>query len=316
MKCFSSSFHAATAQMRAALDFPCALPAFLRLLHTVMEPAGLYGSELWGLLSIPGLWSSNWSLPKFYGLADPLEVHRCRLIRQWLRLPASVPHLPLLHELGSEPLVHCYVRRAVRFYNCLVDLDVASVYRGVLRQNIDDALSTRSRAHNFVGALFQVLRILLPPAGGITRTLRNCLPLDATAIDEALSTRYTQHIQHLSQVEHGTGSRIGLYFRVVGTHALGVVPSFYSCRLSHGVLVRFLRFRLGCHHLRIHTGRWQLPALLRPQRTCLRCSSTAVDDEAHCLFLCVCVCVCVNLTLANPSARVRCHSSPQGWQSH
>ena len=126
----------------------------------------------------------------------------------------------------------------------------------------------------------------LVPAGGITRTLRNCLPLDATAIDEALSTRYTEHIQHLSQVEHGTGSRIGLYFTVVGTHALGVVPSFYSCRLSHGVLVRFLRFRLGCHHLRIHTGRWQLPALLRPQRTCLRCSSTAVDDEAHCLFLC------------------------------
>ena len=55
VKCFSSSFHAATAQMRAALDFPCALPAFLKLLHTVMEPAGLYGSELWGLLSIPGL---------------------------------------------------------------------------------------------------------------------------------------------------------------------------------------------------------------------------------------------------------------------
>ena len=112
------------------------------------------------------------------------------------------------------------------------------------------------------------------------------MPMDATAIDEALSTRYTEHIQHLSQVENGTGSRIGLYFRVVGTHALGVIPSLYSCRLSHGVLVRFLRFRLCCHHLRIHTGRWQLPVLLRPQRTCLRCNSTAVDDEAHCLYLC------------------------------
>ena len=160
------------------------------------------------------------------------------------------------------------------------------MYRGVLRQNIDGALSTCSRAHNFVGALFQVLRILLPRARGVIRTFRNCLPLDATAIDEALSTRYTEHIQHLSQVENGTGSRIGLYFKVVGAHALGVVPSFYTCRLSHGVLVRFLRFRLGCHHLRIHTGRWQQPVLLRPQRTCLRCSSTAVDDEAHCLFLC------------------------------
>ena len=85
--------------------------------------------------------------------------------------------------------------RAVRFDNCLVELDVASVYRGVLRQNIDDALSTRSRAHNFVGVLFQVLRLLLilPRAAGLSRTLQSCLPLDATAIDEALSTRYTEH---------------------------------------------------------------------------------------------------------------------------
>ena len=95
--CFSSSFHAATAQMRAAPDFPCALPAFLKLLHTVMEPAGLYGCELWGLLSIPGLWSSGWTLAKFYSLKDPLEVKRCRLVRQWLQLPQSVPLLPLLH---------------------------------------------------------------------------------------------------------------------------------------------------------------------------------------------------------------------------
>ena len=28
------------------------------------------------------------------------------------------------------------------------------------------------------------------------------------------------------------------------------------------------------------------------------------------------LCVCVSLTLANPSARVRCHSLPQRWQSH
>ena len=194
--------------------------------------------------------------------------------------------LPLLHELGSEPLVHCYVRRAVRFYNCLVELDAASVYRSALQQNIDDALSTRSRAHNFVGALFQVLRILLPREGGLTRTLRACLPLDIDGIDEALHTRYTEHIQRLSQVVNGPGSRTGLYFRVVGTHVLGVVPSFYSCRLSHGVLVRFLRFRLGCHHLRIHTGRWLPPLLPHSQRTCLRCSSTVVDDEAHCLFMC------------------------------
>lgn len=285
--CFASSFHAATAQMRAAPDFPCALPAFLRLLHTVMEPAGLYGCELWGLLSLPRLWSKDWSLADFYLLSDCMEVQRCRLLRQWLRLPQSVPLLPLLHELGCEPLVHPYVRRAVRFYNCLVQLDDASVYRAVLRQNIEDALSSHSPAHNFVGALFQVLRHLLPREGGLSRTFRACEPLDVDAIETALSTRYTEHVQRLARVLSGPGSRIGLYFRVVGTHALGTVPPFYACRLSHGVLVRFLRFRLGCHHLRIHTGRWQ--QLPRDVRTCLRCSSpptAPVDDELHCLLWC------------------------------
>ena len=77
----------------------------------------------------------------------------------------------------------------------------------------------------------------------------------------------------------GLGSRVGLYFRNVGTHALGTVPEFYHLPLSHGVLVRFLRFRLGCHHLRVNTGRWVQPPLPRRQRVCLRCHSACLDDE-------------------------------------
>ena len=32
--------------------------------------------------------------------------------------------------------------------------------------------------------------------------------------------------------------------------------------------------------------RWLPPLLPHSQRTCLRCRSTVVDDEAHCLFMC------------------------------
>ena len=66
----------------------------------------------------------------------------------------------------------------------------------------------------------------------------------------------------------------------------GYGPFLDSRRLSHDVLVGFLRFHLGCHHLRIHSRRLHLPDLLRPRSTFLRCSSTALGDEAHCLFLC------------------------------
>jgi len=87
----------------------CAAVALIMYVSAVqwsLLSAGLYGCELWGLLSIPGLWSSGWTLAKFYSLKDPLEVKRCRLVRQWLQLPQSVPLLPLLHELGCEHLVH------------------------------------------------------------------------------------------------------------------------------------------------------------------------------------------------------------------
>ena len=51
-------------------------------------------------------------------------------------------------------------------------------------------------------------------------------------------------------------------------------------------MTRCLRFRLGCHHLRIHTGRWQQPRLPRQACLCVRCSLNVLDDEAHCLLAC------------------------------
>ena len=177
----------------------------------------------------------------------------------------------------------------MRFYNALLDIHNTSVYRGVLRQNVEDAFASPRSAHNFVGALFAVLRLILPRAGGLTRLFRDAQPLDEEALEVALSRRYTEHVASLSRVVSGLGSRIGLYFRDVGTHALGVVPPFYSCTLSHGLLVRFLRFRLGCHHLRVNTGRWTHPPLSRLRRRCLRCHGEGLaplDDEAHCLLFC------------------------------
>lgn len=45
-------------------------------------------------------------------------------------------------------------------------------------------------------------------------------------------------------------------------------------------------FLLGCHHLRVNTGRWANPALQRDQSTCLRCPVLHLDDEMPCLFEC------------------------------
>lgn len=233
------------------------------------------------------------SLQQFYALTDTLEKTRCCLIRQWLKLPVGVPKLALLYELGCEPLVHSYVRRAVRFYNDLLDLPASSAYRGALRENVTEAFAAwhsgsrvRDRPCNFVRALFQVLRTLLPSERGLQGCFRREEALDADVVEQALQDRYSEFVAAAARVIEGPGSRVGLYFREVALHALGDVPPYFALRVSHGVMTRWLRFRLGCHHLRVHTGRWLQPSLPREERTCIRCTCQSVDDEAHCLLFC------------------------------
>ena len=148
------------------------------------------------------------------------------------------------------------------------------------------AFTPNGPVRNFVSALYQALRIILPREAGLVRLFRQSLPLDVEEVDQALSDRYSEHVDLLAKVYQGDGSRVGLYFREVAVHDVGEVPRFYLLPLAHGVMLRFLRFRLGCHHLHVNTGRWARPALPRAQRACLRCATAGVDDEEHCLWHC------------------------------
>jgi hypothetical protein len=73
----------------------------------------------------------------------------------------------------------------------------------------------------------------------------------------------------------GTGVGRGIirhYFTTVGTHEGGHRPVWYCISVPHKVAVGFLRFRIGCHQLRVNTGRWRVPKLDRGQRKCIRCA--------------------------------------------
>jgi hypothetical protein len=147
-----------------------------------------------------------------------VEVKRCALIRKWLKLPSSAP-LPLLHELGCEPLVHSYLCHAVRYYNALLTLEDCCAYKGALCQNVEDAFAASRPAKNLVYALFQVLRILLPSERGLVARFKNRQCIDECEVKLAIQRWYLEHVKQLSLILEGLGSRLGLYFRVVCTWA-------------------------------------------------------------------------------------------------
>jgi hypothetical protein len=286
--CMLSAASAVRTQLQAAYNVPTCFTSLRQLFKVSVEPAGLYGCEIWGLLSVCGPGQGPPSLDALYRMDHVLEKRRCAVLRRWFQLPQSTPSLCMLHELGLEPLVHIYIRRAVRWWNCLVVLPEDSPYKAALRQNVADGV--QRWATNFSAALYRCLRtVLKEQARDLPRQMRELQLLDLELVDVQLAKRYTEHVMSME------GSMFSRYFRETQSHVVGELPCWYSTAVSHGMLLRVLRFRLGKHSLRVNTGRFMQPSLPRCQRTCQRCShmwmqpgAMPVDDEDHCLLDCRC----------------------------
>ena len=288
-QCFVTAFHAAMSNLRAAPHLPTSVPLVMRMLHVVAAPAGLYGCDVWGLsqLSLPTApVARDTLLPKLFALSDPLEHQRCLLLRRHFRLPLQVPHLLLLHELGCRPFGIQYVLRAVGLYNRL--LKAGSSYRELLLMHACDALRAEASPKTlWLRGLLVVLEGLQPGrAGHWSRTFTQGLPIDAKAVRQLLHNAYDDYVASFRGVYEGEGSRLGFYFREVADHTAGQLPKYLTLPLSHDVVRACMRFRLGCHYLRVHTGRWLTPPLPRERRLCQRCAARCLDDEMHCLFAC------------------------------
>ena len=124
---------------------------------------------------------------------------------------------------------------------------------------------------------------------GLVARFKNGECIDECEVQSAISKWYLDGACYaivISAVLTGLVPMWNFISGAMGTHALATVPECYRLPLSHGVFVRFLRFRLGSHHLRVNTGRWVQPPLPCCLRVCLRCHSACLDDEAHCLLVC------------------------------
>ena len=201
-------------------------------------------------------------------------------------LPHHAPHLAMLYELGCVPLSCQYVMRALGLYNRLAKAGPS--YHSLLCMHAREALRGGASPKVFwLRGLWVVLEALQPGrAGHWSRTFHQGLPIDKGQIGKLLREAFAQHIASFRGCMSGEGSRLGFYFREVADHTPGKLPQYLTVGLSQNTVRACLRFRLGCHHLRVQTGRWCQPPLPRERRLCQRCYKSEVDDEFHCLFRC------------------------------
>jgi hypothetical protein len=82
-----------------------------------------------------------------------------------------------------------------------------------------------TNTNNWAAALYRTLHLLLH-AGGWRRVLNNAEPIDIKPVRKALLDTYTAYVATFKPIHEGEGSRLGVYFREWGDHALGKVPLY------------------------------------------------------------------------------------------
>lgn len=210
-----------------------------------------------------------------------------------LQLCQNCPALQLLkydtslicHD--SQPLCLQYVLRAAGLYNRL--LKAGTSYRELLALHTADARRPEATSQQFwLHGLWDVLEVLEPGrAGHWSRTFNQAHPIDTKVVGQLLQAAYVEHLESYRGLREGEGSRIGYYLREVAEHGPGQVPTYLTLGLPSSTTRACMRFRLGCHFLRVHTGRWS-HSVARAERVCQRCPAAhrQLDDEVHCLFSC------------------------------
>jgi len=252
----------------------------VQLFGGVVMPVLQFGCEVWG--------------PAFLRdparpMANPLQPVHTQFLRQvaseWLR--KSVSTKLLLAEFGCQPVAWQWCKLVCRYWNRLASQDHYPLLRGAFIAEMQRA------AGGNPGWGLDVLTML-----------QQCDASVHDSVVQAVADGDWDHLPQLSSSvilqqwrawwdwpDRGCDPRtaadgmLATYAEWVSEDPGRPAPYVASCDpISVPRLLSLVRFRVGAHHLRVCTGRWD--GTPREQRLCRKCALQQIEDEKHVLFEC------------------------------
>jgi hypothetical protein len=250
----------------------------LRLFNAIAMPNLTFGCEVWGP------WALQSDMVE-HPAQSVVEQVRLSFLRVMLALKSSTPTWSVYRELGMYPLQIFIARQLVRFINKLWNMPETTWARQAM---LEAWVLYRTCGHeNWCARLDTFFASMgIQPSqlvhGGV-------LPLYVDG-DVELQLRQKCHTVFLTP---GLPSKLASYHTqfatdiplLEGTRKRGWPRALYlSLPIPADRLRLLARFRLGCHHLAVETGRWT--GVVIDDRKCNLCEASTVQDEHHVLFVC------------------------------
>jgi hypothetical protein len=273
------------------LDVGTNVALTLHLYASMVQPALLYGCEVWG--------------PRCLQVADPTtcsnveveQVHR-NFLRYALRLRRSTSVWTLYREAGMYPVQHACLQQMLTFLRRVFELDSREYVQIAMLDCIADASVVGTAS---VDNWYSKLQSLLALVSHGVFDDPAAIDVGAGCVNVDLCMARWRRYYHIS-AWHGLSSNprtapsegatrctyhtwFAADLPADGAH-WSCAPCITASNVPYAHLISLISFRTSSHNLEVQRLRQVHPRVPRALRTCPLCNSGSVQDEHHMLFDC------------------------------
>ena len=272
------------------LDVGANVALTLHLYASMVQPALLYGCEVWGhrclQVTDPAAGSSE----------DVEQVHR-NFLRYALRLRKCTSVWTLYREAGMYPVQHACLQQMLTFLRRVLQMDSREYVRLAMLECVADASVGGAGIDNWYNKLQCMLAHV--SHGVFDDPAAINVAVGWVDVDYCMArwrSYYHTSVWHGLAPDPRTAPSAGATLCTYHTWFASDLPTdgaHWSCapcitapNVPYAHLISLIKLRTSSHNLAVQRLRQVRPRIPRALRACPLCSSGAVQDEHHMLFDC------------------------------
>lgn len=271
---FSKAVNALKEKARRALyaikskfyDINIPISIWCKLFDSIIQPIALYGSEVWGPLSMHDY--TAWD-------KHPIETLHVEFCRSILKVQIKTPNNACRAELGRYPLAIPIQKRALKFW-----MHLKSSPKNTLQF---EALNTQELNPTKSPLCQLVLKLTNPLTTTNTHQAQTSTASEPRiCVKTAIKQEKENYLEHWKN-QTTSQSRMNFYLTLNREYKLAEYLLSVRDAKQRQILTKY---RLSDHTLAVETGRHRKTWLPKEDRICGNCQTGEVETEVHFLLQC------------------------------
>ena len=227
----------------------------------MISPILTYNSEVWGTFVKSDF--KSWD-------NSPIEKAHLQFCKRYLEVHNKASNMASRAELGKYPIIIDINKKILNYLSYLQDKDDNSIVKQSLQISIELYNSGQNSFYSNIMKMSEYFSLFD----------FNYNSLSDSKIKQLVDLMKKQYVSYWNQtLQHSR--KLSFYHSIKKNYSLS---AYLDSRRKNPTRRTLVKLRIGCHNLRVETGRYDKIPL--EERICPLCTGNKIEDETHLLLDC------------------------------